>query len=280
MFLLFNYGAKNKNKNKINRGDEMPRMARQKSSTKVYHVILRGNAKQDIFLEKQDYGKFIKEICNTKEKYQYELYTYCLMTNHVHLIIYDKGDNLSKSLQSLTVSYSSYWNKKYERVGHLFQNRFLSKNVETEEYLKNLCRYIHQNPHRSGIAKMEEYPWSSYQEYVKDTKIADKGQILALFHKDKHEAIKNFVEFHKINIMQENMNDFMEYEMVEKLDDEQARKYLIEILELKNLNELTNFSVAKRKETLKKLKDIRGVSNLQVARITGLSRRMIEIAIK
>lgn len=148
----------------------MPRMARQKSSTKVYHVILRGNAKQDIFLDKQDYYKFFREICNTKEKYQYELYAYCLMTNHVHLILYDKNENLSRTLQSLTVSYSSYWNKKYERVGHLFQNRFLSKNVETKEYLKNLCRYVHQNPNKSGIAKMEEYQWSSYQEYTKKAK--------------------------------------------------------------------------------------------------------------
>ena len=76
----------------------MPRMARKKCNTKVYHVILRGNEKQDIFLEKQDYNKFMKEIYNTKEKYQYELYAYCFMTNHVHLIIYDKNDKLSKIL--------------------------------------------------------------------------------------------------------------------------------------------------------------------------------------
>ena len=86
----------------------MPRKARQKSSTKVYHVILRGNAKQDIFLEKQDYNKFMKEMERTKEKYQYELYAYCLMTNHVHLVLYDKMDQLSKLLQSLMISYSTF----------------------------------------------------------------------------------------------------------------------------------------------------------------------------
>ncbi len=135
----------------------MPRMARQKSSTKVYHVILRGNAKQDIFLDQQDFSKFMKEICRTKESYLYELYAYCLMTNHVHLTIYDKMDELSKILQSLTISFSSYWNKKYERIGHVFQNRFSSRNVETAEYLINLCRYIHQNPNKAGIADMENY---------------------------------------------------------------------------------------------------------------------------
>ena len=255
-------------------------MARQKSSTKVYHVILRGNAKQDIFLDKQDYYKFFREICNTKEKYQYELYAYCLMTNHVHLILYDKNENLSRTLQSLTVSYSSYWNKKYERVGHLFQNRFLSKNVETKEYLKNLCRYVHQNPNKSGIAKMEEYQWSSYQEYTKKSKIVDKKQILLLFNLDKQEAIKYFIEFHKANIEQDNLNDFMEYEMIEKLDDEQAKRLLIEVLKLKNIQELNNYSVAKRNEYLRRLKGIRGVSNVQIARLTGLSKRMVEIAMK
>lgn len=258
----------------------MPRMARVKSSTKVYHVILRGNAKQDIFLNQQDYEKFIKEIGKTKEKYQYELYAYCLMTNHVHMILFDKNDNLSKTLQSLAVSYSSYWNKKYERVGHLFQNRFLSKNVETGEYLKNLCRYIHQNPHKSGIAKIEEYQWSSYQEYVKESKIINKKQVLMLFNNCEKNAVKDFIEFHKVNIRQENMNDFMEYEMIEKLDDERAKQYLMEILKLEDMHELSTYSIAKRKEYLKKLIGIRGISNRQIARITGLSKRMIEIAMK
>ena len=74
----------------------MPRMARKVSKTKVYHVILRGNDKQDIFFDEQDYKKLIKEFKNTKEKYGCELYAYCLMTNHVHLVIYDKNNILSK----------------------------------------------------------------------------------------------------------------------------------------------------------------------------------------
>lgn len=258
----------------------MPRTARVKSNTKVYHIILRGNAKQDIFFDKQDYGKFMKEICNTKEKYQYELYAYCLMTNHVHLIVYDKCEKLSKILQSLTVSYSIYWNKKYERVGHLFQNRFLSKSVETGEYLKNLCRYIHQNPPKSEIGKMEEYQWSSYQEYVKKSKIINRKQMLLLFNSCEKEAIKEFEEFHNANIMQENMKDFMEYEMIEKLNDEQARKYLIEILEIKNIQEIATYSTKKRNEYLKKLKDIRGISNVQIGRIIGLSAKIVERAKK
>lgn len=258
----------------------MPRISRQKSTTKVYHIILRGNAKQDIFLDKQDFGKFLKEICNTKEKYQYELYAYCLMTNHVHLILHDKNDNLSKALQSLTVSYSSYWNKKYERVGHLFQSRFLSKNVETAEYLKNLCRYIHQNPIKAGIAKMENYHWSSYQEYIKESKIIDKEQILLLFQNDETKAMSEFINFHLANIEQENMKDFMEYEMTPKLNDEQATLYIKQILGIGNLQELVSYSIAKRNGYLKKLKNIQGITYKQIARLTGLSKRMVEIGTK
>ncbi len=258
----------------------MPRTTRTKSNTKVYHVILRGNAKQDIFLEKQDYCKFIKEICNTKEKYEYELYAYCLMANHVHLILYDKMDNLSKALQSLTVSYAFYWNKKYERVGHLFQNRFLSKSVETESYLKTLCRYIHQNPNKSGIAKMEEYPWSSYQEYTSLSKIIDKKQVLILFGMQEQKAVKNFIKFHKINLTESKMKDYIEYEMIGRLTDEEAKKYIEEILGIKNIKQIAQYDIEKRKKTLKKLKNIHGISNLQIARITGLSKRMVEVAMK
>ena len=84
----------------------MPRIARKISMTKVYHVILRGNDRQDIFYEEQDYKKFLKLIVVTKEKYQYEVYAYCLMTNHVHLILYDKNDQISKIMQSIEIAYS------------------------------------------------------------------------------------------------------------------------------------------------------------------------------
>ena len=253
----------------------MPRAARKISSTKVYHVILRGNDKQDIFLEEQDYNKFIKEIVKTKEKYKYELYVYCMMTNHIHLIIYDPNDKLSKILQSISISYTSYFNKKYERVGHLFQNRFLSKNVETSEYLKNVCRYIHKNPVKSGIDRLKEYKWSSYLEYINEEKIIDSKQILTLFGNSKTEAINNFIAFHQ-NTIQEEIIDFLEYEITDKLNDEQALKYIIKILEIRNIKELKDFSKEKIKKHLKRLEGIKGISNLQIARITGLSRRIID----
>ena len=140
----------------------MPRMARKFSNTKVYHIIFRGNDKQDIFFDQNDYKKFLKELTKAKEKYKFDLYAYCLMTNHIHLVVYDKNENLSKAMQRLILTYSIYFGKKYEKVGHLMQERFLSKNVETKEYLIRLCRYIHLNPVKAKIAKVNTYKWSSY----------------------------------------------------------------------------------------------------------------------
>ena len=161
----------------------MPRMARKESSTKVYHVILRGNDKQDIFFDEQDYKKFIEELKNTKEKYECELYAYCLMTNHVHLVIYDKNNMLSKFMQSLEVTYSAYFSKKYGKTGHLFQNRFLSKVVETREYLMQVCRYVHQNPVKAKISTVDKYKWSSFKEYLYEEKIVSTKMLLSLFRK-------------------------------------------------------------------------------------------------
>ena len=107
----------------------------QKGYTNVYHIILRSINQQEIFYDNSDHKKFIKCIQQTKEKYVYELYAYVLMNNHIHMLINAKDNNMSKIMQSLAISYAMYFNKKYNRIGHVFYNRFKSKNIETEGYL-------------------------------------------------------------------------------------------------------------------------------------------------
>lgn len=142
------------------------REARKLTQSKLYHVIIRGINRQDIFFDNQDKRKFKKELKKAKEKFEYSLYAYVLMPNHVHLIIYDKDNNLSKIMHSILVSFSEYTNKKYKRNGHLFQNRFKSKPIENNEYLKTAIKYIHYNPEKAGIGSYNEYEWSSYKEYT------------------------------------------------------------------------------------------------------------------
>ena len=254
----------------------MPRKARKFSNTKVYHIILRGNDKQDIFFEEQDYKKFIKEIINTKEKYKYELFAYCLMTNHVHMVLFDKNDNLSKIMQSLAVSYSSYFSKKYDKVGHLFQNRFFSKCVETLEYLIQLCRYIHQNPVNAKISKIEEYRWSSYQEYIKNSNIVETRMLMSIFGKTKLESVPNFVEFHKSEKEDILGNDYLEYEMREKLTDNELKKIIEKLLKIESIMEIKRFNAEIRNQNLVKLKEIKGTSKSQISRVTGINRKIIE----
>lgn len=256
----------------------MPRVARKISNTKVYHIILRGNDRQDIFYDEQDYKKFLKTMKMTKEKYQYKIYAYCLMTNHVHLVIYDKNNQISKIMQSIAISYSSYFSKKYDKEGHLFQNRFLSKNVETKEYMCRLCRYIHQNPVKSRISTIEQYKWSSYLEFIYGEKIINREWILPMFGQTQKEAIENFIIFHSYE--KKTINEEVEYEIIDKLTDEQAKKKIQEVLNIKDVREIRTYNKKVRDEKIYQLKNIRGTSKAQLSRILGVNRKVIERVMK
>lgn len=246
----------------------MPRTPRKKSYTKVYHIIIRGINKQDIFLEKQDYLKFKKEIERVKQKYKFEIYSYALMSNHIHIVINDKNDNLSTAIQSLTVSYSSYFNKKYERVGHLFENRFKSCSIENEHYLKNVVRYIHKNPENVGLKK---YVWTSYYEYINNNlKLINTNQIMNIFENN----IQNFKIFH--NNYQINQDYDKGYEMITKLRDEEAIQIIQKITNEFNLMKIQNYEDTYKKQTINKILKIEGITKVQIARILGINRKTIE----
>lgn len=254
------------------------RNPRQTSLTKIYHVILRGNDKQDIFYENQDYLKFLKIIQTIQKKYLYEIYEYCLMTNHVHLLIYDHKDVLSKIMQSISISYSLYFSKKYNKNGHLFQSRFLSKAVETQDYLYRLCRYIHQNPLKAKVAKTEEYEWSSYHEFMSKSKIINPEPILSLFGQTKEESLKNFIIYHNHN--EDQVNDEVEYEFVCKLTDSQLKEKIEKILKVKNVREIRTYDKKLRAEQLKKLKIIKGTSKSQISRVLGINKKIVQKILK
>lgn len=257
----------------------MPRISRQISSTKVYHIILRGIDKQDIFLSEKDYNKFLEILKETKKQYEYDIYAYCLMNNHIHMVIYDKKDILQKIMKSIGIKYSIYFNRKYDRVGHLFQDRYLSKKIEDREYLRTVCRYIHQNPQKAGIEKTEDYKWSSYKEYIGRRKIINPKMLLLLFAEKEDEAIKEFIKFHNIQSSREPY-DLIEYEMKEKITDEQVSKYICELfnMEYEEIRQILNNDIEKRNDILIRCKKIKGVTNRQLARIFGISRKIVDRA--
>ena len=235
--------------------------------------MLRGINKQDIFLDEHDMKKFLKELKRTKELYGYELYSYCLMPNHVHLQIKDLKNCLGKIMQSLAISYSTYFNLKYERVGHLFQNRYLSKTVETERYLLELQRYVHQNPEKAGICKTEEYRWSSYQDYIKNRGITDCEFILNKLTDNELDKIEKFIEYNKIKTESSNL---LEFELLKRVSDDEALIIIKEVLEIDNIKEIQKYNKKYRDKMLKKLNGIVGISTSQISRITGIPRTIIK----
>ena len=143
-----------------------------------------------------DYLKFLEYVCKAKERYQFYLYAYVLMSNHYHLLIETSQANLSRIMQNINTAYTTYHNVKYKRNGHLFQGRYKSIVVEKERYYLELSRYIHLNPVRAKMVKKPEgYQWSSYRGYMskKGDGYIDKDKILEIIEM-KSQTYRMFVE--------------------------------------------------------------------------------------
>ena len=161
--------------------------------------------------------------------------------------------------------------------GHLFQDRFLSKRIEDREYLKNVCRYIHQNPVKAGICNVEEYSWSSYKEYISKSKIINPKMLMSIFSDDRSKMKEEFIKYNK-NTQGNEIHDFLEYEMKEKLTDEHLDKYICEIAKVKNVHEILEFDKNLRNEILVKIKQNKKIKNAQIARVLGINKKMVERA--
>ena len=132
-----------------------------------YHITSRGNEKKEVFRSRKDRERFLFYVESAAERYGAVIHTYCLMTNHYHLLMETPRGNLSAIMQYVNGAYTTYFNIKRKRSGHLFQGRFKSIVVDADEYAMGLSRYIHLNPVRAGIVeKPENHEWSSYRAYI------------------------------------------------------------------------------------------------------------------
>jgi putative transposase len=135
----------------------------------VYHIVQRGHNKDRLFKAAKDYKAFKDFIRKYKEKYLFDIYHYCIMSNHFHLLLnIHKGDDLPKIMHGIAQSYSYCYRKTYKRVGYVYQNRYKSFLIEDDSYLLECGRYIERNPLRARIVKdLSQYHWSSYNFYAK-----------------------------------------------------------------------------------------------------------------
>ncbi len=168
----------------------MPRHARKLSGSGYYHVFIRGINRQQIFMDDSDRRKFLKGLKTIKADSDFKVIAWCLMTNHIHLLLGTNSDSISDIIKRLSCSYVSYFNRKYSRVGPLFQDRFGSEPVESETYFLSVSRYILQNPMKAGIAPTEDYYWSSYREYVGNPFITDCSILLSMIN-----GTDNFIKY-------------------------------------------------------------------------------------
>lgn len=240
----------------------MPRQARKKCESRIYHVMLRGINHQQIFEDKEDNLRFLDTLARYKKACEYEIYAYCLMGNHIHILLKEGKESLSQTLKRIAGSYVYWYNWKYSRVGHLFQDRFKSEPVEDETYLLTVLRYIHQNPVKAGLCKnVEGYKFSSYNEYVNKPNIIDAKFCFSIIDKEQ------FVEFNN------QLNEDVCLELFDKnyrLTDDKAKETIRKISRCKNLTEFQSLDINKRDKFIKELKE-KGLSIRQICRLTGVS---------
>jgi putative transposase len=141
----------------------MPRPLRPIADGLVYHVINRGNNRQTVFDSDGDFRAFLKAIADLKERMPFHLYGYCLMTNHIHLLVRPKKTSISRIVQSLLVSHTQRYHRFHRSGGHVWQGRFKSPVIQYDDHLLTVLRHIEANPLRAGmVERVEDYPWSSF----------------------------------------------------------------------------------------------------------------------
>lgn len=149
----------------------------------LYHVIVRGNQQRKTFLREADYDAYLTRLARYRQKFGHTLHAYCLMPNHVHLLIETSREPLGKFMQGLQQSYSQYFNLRYSKSGHVFQGRYQAIICDKDEYLLQLIRYIHLNPVRAGMVKAPEtYSYSGHKAYLvgKPTPTIDPRKVLSI----------------------------------------------------------------------------------------------------
>lgn len=163
-----------------------------------YHVMSRGNEKRQIFRDDRDRKKFLSYLESAHQRYKALFCAYCLMHNHYHLMLETPLGNLSEILHHVNASYTTYYNLRHARVGHLFQGRYYAILVEKDSYALELSRYIHLNPVRKYIVKKpEDYQWSSYRYLInieEEPSYFRKNMILSYFGQNPEKGYQEFVE--------------------------------------------------------------------------------------
>ena len=251
------------------------RQPRRQSEADIYHVIARGTGRQIIFEEDDDYRKFLEILAAALSRTKCELYAWCLMDNHVHLLFHAPLENISQCMKRTCGVYAQHFNEKAGRVGHLFQERYKSEPVEDDGYLLTVFSYIHYNPTKAHIAAFDEYEWSSYHEYLGQPGICTTDFMSAYFNGAE--------DYRQRHLARGDTGDVLDVDgprsATRAMPDSAALRLAQDILGELGVSELKGLERTRRNEWLALLGKA-GLSVRQIERLTGIGRGSIERAMR
>lgn len=228
--------------------------------------MLRGINKQVIFEDEEDNFKFLETLKKYKAISGYKIFAYCLMSNHVHLLLKIEKEDIDLIIKRVASSYVYWYNWKYKRNGHLFQDRFKSEPVENDSYFLTVVRYIHQNPLKAGVCKsIDGYNFSSYNEYVKKADLVDTDFCLGIIDKEQFLDFNN--EYNEDVCLEIEKDNF-------RLTDDEAREIIFKISKCRTITQFQNLNIDKRDKCLKLLR-VNGLSIRQISRLTGIGFNVV-----
>lgn len=246
----------------------MPRKARIVSQTNIYHIMLRGINQQIIFEEEDDFQYFVSTLSKYKGICEYKIYAYCLMNNHIHLLLEEGTEPLAKIFKRICDKYVYWYNHKYKRIGPLFQDRFRSEPVETEEYFLSVVRYILQNPVKAGIvSSVNQYKWCNYAVFGIEKDFTDTEKVLSCFS-----GIEQFLLFINADTSEKCLD--VSPSNYTFISDETGKKIIQKISGCANTSEFQKLVRNVRNSYIKKLRKA-GLSIRQISRLTGISKSVV-----
>jgi REP element-mobilizing transposase RayT len=247
-----------------------------------YHVFSRGNNKQVTFRDEQDFRMYLERLDRYRDRYNFILYAFVLMPNHIHFLLETGQMPLSKIMQGIQQSYTYYFHKRHKTVGHLFQGRYKAIICDRETYLLELVRYIHLNPVRKGLVALpENFLWSSHQSYIGNLyqPFVEKDFIFKIFSQDKSHAVKLYQQFIMEGMRKRHQDKF--YDVIDQrfLGSQKFVEKIKQRIEIQTKKEkekkelvLQNVSLIKKRNLSEILKVVSEMTSVSSDGILGKSR--------